>query len=112
MDPDSNLAEQLRIVGMVNTIHDAEDDLTPAQLKLLAAHAFRLAELVEALDQWISRHGFLPWPWRVTDCKTCGVRVTKRPGCTFDGHQQGDLCHVCDTQIVHIGWRTGAPPVS
>lgn len=56
MDPDSNLAEQLElakdILGAAD--HDGsidEDDVV------------RLAELIEALDGWIKRGGFLPKRW-------------------------------------------------
>lgn len=51
MDPTANLKEQLEIVKRINagkgTIHDLG----------------RLAELIEALDQWLRNGGFLPRQW-------------------------------------------------
>lgn len=52
MDPTANLAEQRRIVAAVLSGTSHHDDLT------------RLAELVEALDEWITRGGFLPTQWK------------------------------------------------
>lgn len=51
MDPDANLAEIRRIV------QDVDLDVFPDR-------AERLAELISALDQWISKGGFLPAAWR------------------------------------------------
>lgn len=48
MDPDTCLAEIRELVAQSLT----EDDDT------------RLAEHVQALDEWLSRGGFLPAPWR------------------------------------------------
>ena len=55
MDPDANLEEQRRIVARMLDNEENEDYLTDAQ---------RLAELVQALDEWIVRGGFLPEEWR------------------------------------------------
>jgi hypothetical protein len=65
MDPDANLAEQLAIVTEVNAIRDQATDLPiPVNvLHELADHAFRLAELVESLDEWIRKGGGLPREW-------------------------------------------------
>ena len=52
MDPNANLAEQRRIAARM--IENDEDR------PLLA---YRLAELVEALDEWITNGGFLPSAW-------------------------------------------------
>ncbi len=53
MDPNANLAEQRRIL--------ARRDAGTARL----ADYERLADLVAALDQWITGGGFLPDAWRV-----------------------------------------------
>jgi hypothetical protein len=53
MDPNANLAEQRRIVTRVIAGDDSD-----------AAHLARLADLVQALDEWISRGGFLPDAWQ------------------------------------------------
>jgi hypothetical protein len=63
MDPNANLDEQRRIIARLQrgwTFHtehgvavpDAMDDLT------------RLADLVEALDDWLSAGGVLPQAWQ------------------------------------------------
>ncbi len=52
MDPEANLAEQreLRRRILSSEVFDASD-------------AARLAELSEAMDEWLSRGGFLPKDW-------------------------------------------------
>lgn len=56
MDPDSNLTEQLEIakdiLGAVDHGGDIDED-----------DVARLAELIESLDEWIRRGGFLPKRW-------------------------------------------------
>ena len=68
MDPDANLREQRAIAVDVMAIWDNSDaetcGFTEEQQGELTEHAIRLAELVQALDQWISRGGFLPQPWQ------------------------------------------------
>ena len=55
MDPNANLSEQLELAkAIVATDHPEPED------------AERLAELVLALDDWITRGGFLPDSWRFT----------------------------------------------
>lgn len=54
MDPTANLAEQRRIVERIVN-GDSSADWS------------RLAELVEALDNWISNGGFLPQQWAKGD---------------------------------------------
>lgn len=53
MDPSANLAEMRRIVARVN-----EGDSTDHSADLV-----RLAELFDALDNWIAGGGFLPTAW-------------------------------------------------
>lgn len=58
MDPDANLAEQLRIAKRLL----ARDELNGST----EHDGHRLAELVEALHEWIAvKRGFLPDPWEV-----------------------------------------------
>ncbi len=57
MDPTANLAEQRRIVARF--IDGPADGHETAS----SDHA-RLCELVEALDEWLSRGGFLPDQWQ------------------------------------------------
>jgi len=56
MDPNANLAEQRRIA---KRFLDGGDQTTAEWM----GDAERLAELVEELDQWITRGGFLPEVW-------------------------------------------------
>lgn len=51
MDPNENLERQRRIVAGILSSVQADD------------RAVELAELVEALDQWITNGGFLPKEW-------------------------------------------------
>lgn len=67
MDPNANIDEQLELVKEINAVVDsAADDgtLTPEQTEALGDKAARLAELVEALDHWITGGGFLPTRWK------------------------------------------------
>jgi hypothetical protein len=64
MDPRANLASQRSEVSSINAIWDAcpeDGNPTADQLDQMYQHAIRLAELVEALDGWISKGGFSPW---------------------------------------------------
>jgi hypothetical protein len=51
MDPNANLAEQLRLARYVQ-----RGTATPREID-------RLAELVEALDEWLRGGGVLPTAW-------------------------------------------------
>jgi len=55
MDPNSNLKEQLEIT---------ERMLDPDSEYVDSGDALRLAELVEALNEWIRKGGFLPKKWQ------------------------------------------------
>jgi len=61
MDPNANLREQLQLAEMITEVADSDDDF---RLDDLLSNATRLAELVTALNQWISNGGFLPEGWR------------------------------------------------
>lgn len=54
MDPNANLEEQRSLVQWL-IAHPDEDTSTEAA---------RLADLVQALDEWLTGGGFLPNPWR------------------------------------------------
>jgi hypothetical protein len=58
MDPDANLAEQLRLADLL------VDDMWNLPLREQQENAARLAELVRSLDGWIKGGGFLPAAWR------------------------------------------------
>jgi hypothetical protein len=58
MDPDANLAEQLRWAERLTEDRFSND-------RERCAAGVRLAELVQALDEWIRRGGFVPDRWHV-----------------------------------------------
>lgn len=58
MDPNANLQEQLRIAQRILDASELEDDNI-----LESGDAERLSELVLALDEWITRGGFMPSRW-------------------------------------------------
>lgn len=60
MDPDANLAEQLRLARRIQAEWDQSD--TPPEFD--PTDVARLADLVLALHGWIIRGGFLPLLWR------------------------------------------------
>lgn len=57
MDPTANLDEQRRLAKRL-TEHDYQFDDTE-----MVNDGYALAELVLALDEWISKGGFLPDSW-------------------------------------------------
>jgi hypothetical protein len=63
VDPDANLEEQRKLAGQIlelanKVIRSGEGG---ARDRSLADYGFRLAELVDALDVWMSGGGFSPW---------------------------------------------------
>lgn len=65
MDPDANLEEQRALVRDIIKKTDVPDGTqhTVEQLADIANDAIRLAELVQALDEWITKRGYLPGSW-------------------------------------------------
>jgi len=64
MDPDANLTEQLRLAARLLEL--PADDLgnyTQAEQSEAYFASLRLAELVEALHDWMRGGGFLPQAW-------------------------------------------------
>lgn len=57
MDPNENLREQRRIAARILVANAGADDARTLR------DAERLAELVEALDGWLSKRCFLPDAW-------------------------------------------------
>lgn len=58
MDPDANLREQRELAADIIRMADAGDDYEP-----VANKGTQLAELVQALDEWLRRGGRLPAEW-------------------------------------------------
>jgi len=67
MDPEANLSEQLSIAAEIIEIIDERGDedgnLCDEDKDEVVDNANRLAELVQALDEWLRRGGFLPKRW-------------------------------------------------
>jgi hypothetical protein len=59
MDPNANLAEQLRLSESIIANYDEYE---------IANAGCRLAELVVALNNWILNKGFLPDAWKEDTC--------------------------------------------
>ena len=85
MDPNANLRQQLAVAAQINAIVDnCTDDghFSPKQLDELQGLAAQLAELVTALDGWISGSGFLPDRWQLAQ-----NRADSRPACPACGQR-------------------------
>ena len=66
MDPNANLQEQLELAREMQAIEDASDDegnLAQEQVDDYQLKAGRLADLMLALNEWITKGGFLPSAW-------------------------------------------------
>jgi hypothetical protein len=59
VDPNTNLAEMRELAAAILNDQSCPDPYEPS-----AAQAERLAELVQALDEWLTKGGFLPHDWR------------------------------------------------
>jgi DNA-directed RNA polymerase specialized sigma subunit len=59
MDPNENLKRQRELVKEIQE----ENAKQYEDQEILASCAVELAELVEAMDEWISKRGFLPNDW-------------------------------------------------
>lgn len=59
MDPNANLAEQLQLAADILKQCDNATDATG-----VTQDAERLAELVLALNEWLTNGGFIPQTWR------------------------------------------------
>lgn len=67
MDPNANLKGQLELAKEILGVWDdcdANGRLTQHQAEHVSDQAEKLAELVIALNNWISRGGFLPRRWK------------------------------------------------
>ena len=68
MDPDANLRAQRVICRALVRCDDRRDPITGAlrheDVEEYQRDASNLAELVQALDLWLSKGGSLPRPWQ------------------------------------------------
>ena len=65
MDPNANLEEQRKLAEKI--LQGIED--TVGELDDLEKDSNRLAELVQAMDEWLSGQGFYPEDWDNPDRK-------------------------------------------
>jgi hypothetical protein len=63
MDPNANLREQLKLAAVDWTGKDT-NELSPEELSKLHIAHMRLCDLVESLDQWLTKGGFMTDRWR------------------------------------------------
>lgn len=74
MDPEENLREQRRLSARLTKIGESVEDWNWANAQNLmreyAEGAARLAELVQAMDEWLKKGGFLPKDWDHTTRET------------------------------------------
>jgi len=61
MDPNANLEEQRAIIARLRDAGDQAQSLTSRELETLA---YRLVDLVDSLDVWLGRGGYLPNDWQ------------------------------------------------
>ena len=58
MDPNENLKQQLELAGAILHLYHQDSGYDATE------DAVRLAELVQALNDWIQRGGYIPFGWR------------------------------------------------
>jgi hypothetical protein len=63
MDPETNLEKQLQLAQKILRYLDTGDDPRRV-LTVVEEDAEKLAELVLALDEWLSQGGFRPSRWQ------------------------------------------------
>lgn len=64
MDPTANLDEQRQLSASIIQLQDQLDQTQVVELAdTIVDQAVRLAELVQALDTWLSTEGAWPAPW-------------------------------------------------
>lgn len=92
MDPNENLAEQLRIA---REIIERDDDAGPSEN--------RLAELVIALHEWLARSGALPEAWgeRKVEERLCNAQYFLRPA--YPAPDGAPKIHTCHKPYNHEG---------
>lgn len=93
MDPN----EALRLLRL--TIKQMRVDEDPG---VRAAHAAEIAEYAEALDEWLSKGGFMPADWRGESdysCAECGTTDATTFVVTFTEGSRTEVCRACDDQL-------------
>ncbi len=75
MDPNANLEEQRRLFAQLDNGIDF-DALS------------RLAELAQALDEWLSKGGFLPRPWLQARVVVTAREAAAQKGVEYDADDE------------------------
>ena len=106
LDPHVNLREQRALAAYL-----VEDDRALRLGHPVADAAARLAELVQALDEWLSRDGFLPEPWRIDVLSDAEERERR---ILMTARQLVELSRVegvgslrCSWDLASVSWTTG-----
>jgi len=89
MDPNANLAEQREILGRM---------LHPESEHMDLGDCLRLAELAQAMDEWLSRQGFLPDDWskgRFEWLCECGWHNSPESSHCERCDRRREVCDVC-----------------
>jgi len=63
MDPNANLVEQRALRRRLMEAEKFPDEMSLTELQAYARDAAQLVDLVEALDEWLSKQGMFPDAW-------------------------------------------------
>ena len=74
MDPNANIEEQLRLASRI--VWQQENEGVSSD-----ADAYRLADLVIALNEWIREGGFMPVKWARCGCGHRGCPICNPEEC-------------------------------
>ena len=113
MDPNANLREQREICREILKIQDdcnADGTYTHGQEERLAELATRLAELVQALDEWIIAGGFLPKAWNRNNPDRYVEQVKRQDHARreLEALRRGaGRCVVCGVQLAELEINNG-----
>lgn len=66
MDPNANLEEMLKLAQTITERADGDNEIADDKDAIVdqLVDAERLAELVQAMNEWITKGGFLPSAWK------------------------------------------------
>jgi hypothetical protein len=75
VDPDANLREQRELSAAI--IRTADGEPFAGRTELQATRAERLAELVQALEEWVMKGGAMPDDWQAAQARASARRIVK-----------------------------------
>ena len=113
MDPNAALANLRDATGLASALADGDPvDYTAEQI--LAD----LAEAAEALDEWLSKGGFLPSAWAgrtgdpVIACRDCDHLLSQRPEKALSGETQMVWADEFDSWVCDVTGNEHRPGVT